>query len=133
MEIPAVGNLGIERYTDSGEVSGEVVFLTLNGTNASLPEDVELRDKIVIFSADAEASRRSFFLIARKRPAASFRIIEGEPVSSPQTLFPGRRRRFGHRRTLERHCRRIRVVGTPTPVGSVSLDPARRRAGRSRR
>jgi hypothetical protein len=92
-ELPGEGNLGFDRYTDAGEVSGEVVFLTLQGKSATLPADIELRDKIVIYSADKAAFGRAPFAIARKRPAASIRVIEGTPQSIAQNLFPGRRRR----------------------------------------
>ena len=92
-EIPGLGNVGFDRMTEAGEVTGEVVFLNFEGAAAELPADLELREKIVIYSADQEAAGRAPFLIARKRPSVSMRIIEGTPVSIPQNLFPGRRRR----------------------------------------
>lgn len=93
IEIPGQGNLGFDRLTEAGEVTGEVVFLSLNGKDAKLADDLELRDKIVVYSADKEAAGRAPFLIARKRPAVSMRVIDGTPVSIAQNLFPGRRRR----------------------------------------
>jgi len=92
-ELPGISNIGFDRMTDTGEVSGEVVFLTLKGKDATLPENLNLREKIVIYSADKDSAGRAPFLIARKRPAASMRIIEGIPVSIAQNLFAGRRRR----------------------------------------
>ena len=65
-EIPGQSNVGFDRLTDGGEVSGNVVFLTLQGKNAKLPEDLDLREKIVIYSADKAAAGRAPFLIARK-------------------------------------------------------------------
>ncbi len=93
LEVPGEGNLGFDRYTDAGEVSGEVVFLSLQGKAAKIPEDISLRDKIVIYSADKEAFGRAPFAIARKRPVAAIRLVEGVPESTAQTIFPGRRRR----------------------------------------
>lgn len=92
-EIPGIGNVGFDRMTEAGEVTGEVVFLDLKGAAAELPADLELREKIVIYTADQEAAGRAPFLIARKRPSVSMRVTEGTPVSIPQNLFPGRRRR----------------------------------------
>jgi len=92
-EIEGKGNLGFERYTDQGEINGDVVFLCIHGENPSLPDDVQLRDKIVIYSTDSDAFARAPRLIARKRPAASIRIIDSPPKSVSQTTFPGRRRR----------------------------------------
>ncbi|QEG23509.1 M20/M25/M40 family metallo-hydrolase [Mariniblastus fucicola] len=92
-EVEGKNNVGFDRLTDAGEVTGEVVFLTLQGDSPTLPEDLNLREKIVIYSADDKAAGRAPFLIARKRPSASMRVIEDTPVSIAQNLFPGRRRR----------------------------------------
>lgn len=92
-KIAGQGNVGFDRLTDAGEVSGKVVFLNLKGKAAALPEDLNLRDKIVIYSADKEAAGRAPFLIARKRPSASMRVIKDTPISIAQNLFSGRRRR----------------------------------------
>ncbi len=93
LEIAGKGNLGFERYTNQSEIVGKVVFLNLTGAQATLPEDVDLRDKIVIYSTDDDAFARAPRNIAVRRPAASIRIIDSEPKSIPQTIFPGRRSR----------------------------------------
>ena len=92
-EMAGMNNVGFDRLTEAGEVSGEVVFLTLNGDSPALPADLQLREKIVIYTADEAAAGRAPFVIARKRPTASIRVIEGTPVSIAQNLFSGRRRR----------------------------------------
>jgi hypothetical protein len=92
-EIPGQDNVGFDRYTDAGEVSGEVVLLKISGKSAEIPADVSLRDKIVIYVADEAAAARAPFSIARKRPAASMRVVEGTPKSIAQNIFPNRRRR----------------------------------------
>lgn len=93
LEIAGKGNLGFERYTDQSEVTGEVVFLNLKGREAVLPEDIELREKIVIYMTDDKAFARAPRNIAMRRPAASIRVIDTEPKSIPQTIFGDRRRR----------------------------------------
>lgn len=93
LEIAGEGNLGFVRFTDDVAVEGEVVFVNLAGEGAVLPEGVDLRDKIVIYSADDAARRGAPRLLAEGRPAATFRIVEESPVTAPQTLFPGRRSR----------------------------------------
>lgn len=93
LEIAGKGNLGFERYTDQSEVTGEVVFLSLKGAQATLPADIELRDKIVIYTTDEKAFARAPRNIAMQRPAASIRIVDTEPKSVAQTIFEGRRRR----------------------------------------
>ena len=92
-EILGEGNLGFERYTDQGEITGEVVFLKMEGEDAQVPEELELRDKIVIYSTDESAAASAPWRIARKRPTAAIRVIETEPKSVSQTVFPGRRSR----------------------------------------
>jgi len=91
--IEGTGNLGFERYIDQGTVTGRVVFLSFQGPNPSLPDDAEYRDAIIFYVADQEANPRVPRLLARQRPAATFRLVEGSPISAPQTLFPGRRSR----------------------------------------
>lgn len=93
LEIPGKGNLGFERYTDQSEVRAQVVFLSLKGAQAIIPEGVDLRDKIVIYTTDEDAFARAPRNIAMQRPAASIRIVDTEPKSIPQTIFPGRRSR----------------------------------------
>ena len=96
-KLAGVGNLGFDSYNDQAAVSGNVVFIQLTGADPTLPANVELRDKIVIYHADGPAANRAPRLIAAARPAATLRVIEGTPTSSSQTIFPGRRRRGGGR------------------------------------
>jgi len=92
-EISGTDNLGFERYTDKGEVGGAAVFASFKGDAPSLPEGIELRDKIVIYWADQDAVALVPRLLASQRPAAVLRVIETTPESVPQTLFAGRRSR----------------------------------------
>lgn len=92
-EIKGEGNLGFERYTDQGEVTGEVAFVNLRGKNPTLPEATQLRDRIVIYTTDQDAFARAPRLLATQRPAASIRVIDGTPRSFPQVVFSGRRTR----------------------------------------
>ena len=94
-QLDGTGNLGFETYNDQASVTGKVVFLRLTGTEPSIPENIDLRDQIVIFSTDKEALTRAPGLIAANRPAASLRVIDGVPTSRSQTIFPGRQRRGG--------------------------------------
>ncbi|MDG2185326.1 MAG: M20/M25/M40 family metallo-hydrolase [Mariniblastus sp.] len=111
-QLSGAGNLGFESYNDQASVTGEVVFLRLNGAEPSIPETVELRDKIVIFSTDDQASARAPRLIAANRPAASLKVIEGTPTSRSQTIYPGRGRRGG------------RVTGTISQPAAAELAKA---------
>ncbi|MDG1873092.1 MAG: hypothetical protein P8J27_04220, partial [Mariniblastus sp.] len=77
-EISGKDQMGFERYTDKQETTGEVVFLNLRG-NAKLPPELDLRDKIVIYTTDEVAARNSPRELARKRPAAAMRVITGKP------------------------------------------------------
>ncbi|MCH2181864.1 MAG: M20/M25/M40 family metallo-hydrolase [Mariniblastus sp.] len=94
-KLPGAGNLGFEAYNDQATVTGEVVMLRFNGPDPTIPENINLRDKIVLFSADEQALNRAPRLIAANRPAATLRVIAGTPTSSWQTIFPGRQRRAG--------------------------------------
>ncbi len=91
--IEGTGNLGIERYTDQGEVRGQAVFISFVGANPQLAEDVDLREKVIFYTADEAAAPSVPRLLARQRPVATMRLIGSAPVSAPQTLFPGRRSR----------------------------------------
>ncbi|MBL8853805.1 MAG: hypothetical protein JNK57_07520, partial [Planctomycetaceae bacterium] len=91
--IEGAGNLGIERYVDQGEVRGQAVFISFVGARPELAEDLDLREKIIIYTADEAAAPSVPRLLARQRPVATLRLIESAPVSAPQTLFPGRRSR----------------------------------------
>lgn len=87
--IKAEGNFGLERFTDQQSASGEVVFVNFSDPKATLSDDVILRDKLVIYYAAPEA-RNITLQIARKRPLASIRVIEGVPQSRSQLVSSGR-------------------------------------------
>ncbi len=91
-EISGKDQMGFERYTDQQETTGEVVFLNLRG-NAKLAPELDLRDKIVIYTTDEVAARNSPRELARKRPAAAMRVITGKPNSISQLIREGRRSR----------------------------------------
>jgi hypothetical protein len=91
--IEGPGVLGFERYTDQGEIRGKAAFLSFVGPEPKLPEELDLREAIVFYSADAAAAPSVPRLLARLRPAATMRLIDSAPISAPQTLFPGRRSR----------------------------------------
>lgn len=94
LEIIGEGNFGFERYTNEPEVIGEAVFICFSGTSVELPEELSLRDKIVFYVTDDTAAAKAPRVLARKRPAAAIRIIEGEPKSIPQLIRgAGTRRR----------------------------------------
>ena len=93
LEIAGEGQLGFERYTDQGEIVGEVVFVHFSGAGSpvaaghqSARKDRDLFDR----RGGVCAAPR---LLARQRPAAPRRIVDSAPKSFPQTLFPGRRTR----------------------------------------
>ncbi len=92
-ELTVAGNLGFDRFSGEAEIEGEAVFVTLSGEPLALPEGVDLRDKVVVWSSEANVTARAARLIAMARPSASFRVVSGEPATNPQTLFPGRRTR----------------------------------------
>ena len=91
--VEGAGNLGIERYTDQGEVRGPAVFISFVGPNPQLAEDIDLRETVIFYTADEAAAPLVPRLLARQRPVATLRLIASAPVSAPQTLFPGRRSR----------------------------------------
>ena len=93
LELSGEGNIGFERYTDAAIISGEIVFLDVRGANPSIPENIPLRDKIVLYSVDEAAAAVTPRLLAQNRPTAAIRIIDGVPTSRPQIIFEGRRRR----------------------------------------
>ncbi len=93
LSIDGKGNVGFDRMTDVPELTGDLVVLNVSGPNPVLPEELILRDKIVMYITDDQAARRIPRILARKRPAASMRIVEGEPSSPSIVSFPGGRRR----------------------------------------
>lgn len=84
---------GLERYTDAQETTGEVVFLKLSGEKPRLAEELELRDKIVLYTTDQAAAQAAPRQIARKRPAAALRVITETPRSISQLIRGAGRRR----------------------------------------
>jgi hypothetical protein len=90
LKIEAKNNLGFERYTDQQETSGEAVFVNFSGTETRFTDDVSLRDKIVFYVADEEATRFAPVQLARQRPLAAIRVISGKPNSISQLIRDGR-------------------------------------------
>jgi len=89
-QVPGAGNLGFERYTDRGQVVGEAVLLVFGRDSKNLPVDLSLRDKLVFYVADEAAATSAPVTIAKKRPAAAIRIIDGVPESISQLVQYGR-------------------------------------------
>ncbi len=85
--------IGLERFTNVAEVSGGVAFVRLAGDSQKLDPSVSLRDKIVFYTADGKAQGPAAGLIAFQRPAATFRIVDGEPKSGSQLQREGGRQR----------------------------------------
>lgn len=83
--------IGLERFTNTQETIGEVVFLRISGDKPKLPADLELREKIVLYSTDKAAAQAAPRQIARKRPAAALRIIDSTPRSISQLIRDGGR------------------------------------------
>ena len=103
LQIPAEGNLGFERFTDMQEIPAEIVFLNYSNPRGDLNKALEataqgdgpamsLRDKIVIYQADDDANSLPVQL-ARQRPAAAIRVIDGVPKSISQLIRGGGRTR----------------------------------------
>jgi len=78
--------ISLDRFADQSLVSGKVTFLQIRGANASLPEDLDLRDRVVVFTTDDANAGRAPFLIARKGPALTLRVVEQPVASSSQLL-----------------------------------------------
>lgn len=85
LKIEALGNLGFERFTDSQESTGEVVFVNFSDPSKRLPAELSLREKIVIYVSSPDVKSAPVQL-ARKRPLAAIRVIEGEPNSISQLV-----------------------------------------------
>ncbi len=85
-QVPGKGNLGFERYTERGQVAGEVVLLVFGQDSKNLPAELSLRDKLVFYVADRSAATSAPVTIAKKRPAAAIRIIDGIPSSISQLV-----------------------------------------------
>ncbi|MFN9749968.1 MAG: hypothetical protein ACK57U_01120, partial [Planctomycetota bacterium] len=61
--------ISLDRFADQSLVSGKVTVLQIRGANASWPEDLDLRDRVVVFTTDDANAGGAPFLIARKGPA----------------------------------------------------------------
>ncbi len=97
LEIAGEGNLGFDRFTDAPEAVGNVVFLNLRGDiGRRLDEGIDVRDKVVIYTADEQASRRASFAIGLGGPAAAMQVIDAEPNNVPQMIMGRRRGRGGN-------------------------------------
>jgi hypothetical protein len=86
LKINGETHFGFDRYTDDFETSGEAVFLNFSGSKLGIPEEFVLRDKIVFYVADEAAAAQAPRILARKRPAAAMRIIDGVPKSISQLV-----------------------------------------------
>lgn len=78
--------ISLDRFADQSLVSGKVTFLQFRGANTTLPEDLDLRDRVVVFTTDEANAGRAPFLIARKGPALTLRVVEQPVASSSQLL-----------------------------------------------
>lgn len=85
--------IGLDRFTNVAEVAGGVAFVVLSGDSPKLDEAVSLRDKIVFYTADEKSQRKAQGILARQRPAATFRIVNEEPKSGSQLQRDGGRQR----------------------------------------
>jgi hypothetical protein len=85
--------IALERFTNVPEVNGKAAFICLSGDSPKIDESTDLRDKIVFYTADDKAQRRAPGLLARLRPAATFRIVADEPKSGSQLQREGGRQR----------------------------------------
>ena len=94
LKIACDGSIGLDRFADQSLVNGKVTFLQLRGANATLPDDLDLRERVVVFVTDEANAGRAPFLIARKGPALTLRVVE-QPVASSSQLL----RRDGRQRS----------------------------------
>lgn len=94
LKIACDGTIGLDRFADQSLVNGKVTFLQLRGANATLPDDLDLRERVVVFVTDEANAGRAPFLIARKGPALTLRVVE-QPVASSSQLL----RRDGRQRS----------------------------------
>jgi len=94
LKIACDGSIGLDRFADQSLVNGKVTFLQLRGENATLPDDLDLRERVVVFVTDEANAGRAPFMIARKGPALTLRVVEKPVASSSQLL-----RRDGRQRS----------------------------------
>src|SRR5262245_42089168 len=88
LTIEAEGNLGFERFVGQPLVEGKLAFVRLGDGLPALADDVNLEDKVVIYSAGADTFKASTE-IAKKRPAAFLRVVDNVPASSSQSVRLG--------------------------------------------
>ena len=89
LTIEAEGNLGFERFVGQPLVEGKVVFVRMGADSPALADDVQLEEKVVLYFADDANAFQAATAIAKKRPAASFRIVENVPKTSAQSVLAG--------------------------------------------
>ncbi len=89
LTIDAEGNLGFERFVGQPLVEGKIVFVRMGADSPPLDVDVQLEDKVVIYFADDANAFKASIAIAKKRPAASLRIVEKVPATSAQSILAG--------------------------------------------
>lgn len=100
--------IGLDRFANQPEFSGKVVFIQMAGSEAKLPDDIVLENKVVILVADDKAAGASLGLISRKRPSVFLRVVESQPTSTSQ---------------MERGDGRVR--GVSNIAGSIHRDAAK--------
>jgi len=91
--IPVGPQLGFSRYGEVGEVSGEVVVVTLSGRQPVIDESIPLREKIVLYVADDEANFAAQRLFGRSGAAAVLQVIDGDSSTGSQMAGGGGRQR----------------------------------------
>jgi hypothetical protein len=95
LEIGFAGAVGLDHFSDKPEVAGPLIFLAMKG-DATLSEEMELRDKIVILATDeAGRSGSAVNAVTRQRPLAVLLVTESAPTSTAQVQGTSGRRRSG--------------------------------------
>ena len=65
------------------------MFVRMGADSPPLADDVQLEEKVVLYFADDANAFQASTAIAKKRPAASLRIVEAVPVTSAQSILAG--------------------------------------------
>lgn len=91
LSIPFTDSVALDRFSADPVKQGKLSFVSLGGTEAQLDSSAELRDKIVILTADENLGSRGIFPLMRRRPAAVLQVVDQLPESSSQ-LQTGRGR-----------------------------------------
>lgn len=89
LTIEAAGNLSFERFVGQPLVEGKVVFVRMGADARPLDDNVQLEEKVVIYFADDKNAFQAASAIAKKRPAASLRIVENVSATSAQSVLAG--------------------------------------------